>query len=421
MFRAACGIVVLTSIPVEAQRFDTLVKNAGAPRHAGVARLVPEVTIGGADATADEYLFTSVNELLAASDGTVWVIDRPRMSASTPSVRRYDPSGKFIRNVGRRGDGPGEWQQPSMLAQLRDGRVVMRDNVVGRPLTFYKLNGDHDTSWTFKTSTVHSVQADTAGAIWLRLQSGVTFRDISPVATIRMRPNGTVIDTVRTPRPPPVPPVPTFKASNDRNTTTVFAPYAAIAFSPWSPHGYYASSVNTRYAVNLLLPRTLPNGSTRLWRPGDRIMSIRRNVERVAVSEEERRDQTAHMNAQADWHGSVRHGAVPDVPRVKPVIRTIKFDLDGRLWVGVRQPSERYKPEIQKPLPGRKPSPVLKWREPTAYDLFETDGTYVGRIPVPQNVELDRQELVQSRGYFVWGVERDDDGVESVRRYRISW
>jgi hypothetical protein len=42
--------------PLAAQRSDTAVRNVGAPLHAGVARLVAELSIGKADG-ADEYVF----------------------------------------------------------------------------------------------------------------------------------------------------------------------------------------------------------------------------------------------------------------------------------------------------------------------------------------------------------------------------
>jgi hypothetical protein len=421
MRRAVCTLLLFIALPAGAQRFDTLVKNAGAPRHAGAARLVPEVTIGGADETSDEYLFSGIRHFLAAADGSVWVIDGKRVGQAV-AIRRYDVSGKFMRNVGRRGDGPGEWYQPSSLSQLRDGRVVLRDAVVGRAVNFYRPNGDLDTTWSYKTSTVYSVRGDTSGALWMQVQEGVTFRSTSPLVTLRLKPDGSIIDTVFDYPLPRLLPA-NFRVSNDRVTSMVTAPYQAYAGPAWSPFGFTATAVTSRYAIDFRFPRTLPNGTIRPWRPGDRVTSVRRRVDPVVVTEAERSDQRKHMEAQADNIGSTRLGSVPDVPRVKPPIKHFKFDIEGRLWVRVAQPSERYEPAIPQPLPGRAPPPVIKWREPVAYDLFEANGTYVGRIPVPFELSLvgDNQAIVQARGNSVWGVAKDDDGVESLVRYLIVW
>jgi hypothetical protein len=420
MRRLAYTLFFILALPVGAQRFDTLVKNAGAPRYAGTGRLVPEVTIGGADATADEYLFASELRVLAAKDGSVWVIDGAR-PVGRSHIRRYDQAGKFIRNVGRKGDGPGEWQSPSMLAQLKDGRVVLRDAVVARPLILYKQNGDYDTTWSYPTRTIHTVAVDTAANLWLQYQDGVTFRSISPLLTVRIRPDASVIDTISpTPNLPPLP-RPTFRMSRERGGfMDIGPPYYPMRSSAWSPHGYTARAAHDRYAINLMLPRTLPNGTTRPWRPGDRVLSIRRDVDRVPVSDAERRDQVAYMHAKAEAYGGTRTGTIPEVPRQKPFIRSVQFDLDGRLWVRVHTHSEQFEPPPQEVRAGATPQPVLKWREANVFDLFESNGSYLGRLNVPHNTDL-QYRLIQSRGDIVWGVAKDDDGVVSIVRYRIDW
>jgi hypothetical protein len=43
-------------------------------------------------------------------------------------VRRYAPTGKLLWQVGRKGGGPGEYQQPVAVIRLNDGRYVVVDN-----------------------------------------------------------------------------------------------------------------------------------------------------------------------------------------------------------------------------------------------------------------------------------------------------
>ncbi|HKS07783.1 MAG TPA: hypothetical protein VJR92_15880 [Gemmatimonadaceae bacterium] len=402
------ALVAGTVSPLAAQRPDTIVKQVGAPRYAGVATLVPEVTIGGADATDDEYIFVSIRVLLAAKDGSVWVSDG-RFPMGPFSLRRYDVNGKFIRNVGARGQGPGEWQMPGHLAELRDGRVVLRDEVVGRPLTFYRANGDYDTTWAMHTTTISYINADTASNIWMSVAAGTSFNPGAPHSMVRMTPRG-VVDTIPEPPRAEVTRAPNVTVTRGRSSMGFAAPYQPYALGAWSPQGYYATGVSSQYTVNLLR------------REG--VTSIRRSASALAVSDDERSDQRAYLEARVAAVGGTQQGSIPDIPREKQIIRSIDFDLDGRLWVSVSQPSERYEPPPPAPArAGATPQPVLRWREPLVYELFEPNGTLLGRVTIPYDVRLHPAPWapIQSRGDYVWGIATDADGVQSVRRYRIAW
>jgi hypothetical protein len=157
---------------------------------------------------------------------------------------------------------------------------------------------------------------------------------------------------------------------------------------------------------------------------GDRVVSIRFKTAPVVITDAERADQTAHMNAQADAFGGTRSGPTPKLPREKPPLRSISFDLDGRIWARISQPSERYEPPPVEPPKGRPAPPVLKWREPNVFDVFEPTGVYLGRVATPYDLQLMGRsggEMIQARGDVVWGINRDADGVDAVRRYRIAW
>jgi hypothetical protein len=58
----------------------------------------------------------------------------------------------------------------------------------------------------------------------------------------------------------------------------------------------------------------------------------------------------------------------------------------------------------------------LRWREPLTYDVFDPDGSYVGRVRVPHDTRI-----VQVRANVVWGVATDSEGVHTVKPFRIAW
>ena len=58
------------------------------------------------------------------------------------------------------------------------------------------------------------------------------------------------------------------------------------------------------------------------------------------------------------------------------------------------------------------------WREPVRYDVFEPDGTYLGVVAPPEDFTPYVNPVFD--GDLVWGVTRDELGVERVVRYRIE-
>src|SRR5688572_27021186 len=139
------GVTVLAPALTSAQRADTIVKTAGAARYRGVATLVPEVRIGMVDGPP-EYLFGGPSRILALRSGSIAVIDWAG-DLGDPIVRRYDAQGKFLGNLGRVGEGPGEYRGPTGLAEMPDGRIVLSDPRLRR-VTLYAPTGAVDTVWT---------------------------------------------------------------------------------------------------------------------------------------------------------------------------------------------------------------------------------------------------------------------------------
>jgi hypothetical protein len=123
------GLLVIvdsnTSVRAEVwpmSRAETLVVNAEHPVHPGRGRLVDEVVIRG-DGDRPEYQFTRIAEIAVAPNGTIYVID----GEEKREIRAFGADGKFLRRVGRRGQGPGEYLSPTGIKVLPDGRPIIRD------------------------------------------------------------------------------------------------------------------------------------------------------------------------------------------------------------------------------------------------------------------------------------------------------
>ena len=87
---------------------------------------------------------------------------------------------------------------------------------------------------------------------------------------------------------------------------------------------------------------------------------------------------------------------------------------DGRIWVQRPLPGERIPlAELDTTTSGG--LPPLRWRESTAYDIFEPDGRFVGVLSPPLGTMLQHSD-----GGRVWGVVRDSLDVPRIVRFRLE-
>ena len=64
---------------------------------------------------------------------------------------------------------------------------------------------------------------------------------------------------------------------------------------------------------------------------------------------------------------------------------------------------------------GRPPLPPRRWRDSLAFDVFASDGRYLGTVPKPRNAEF-----LTMRGDTIWGTLRDSLDVAYVARWRVE-
>lgn len=126
----------------------------------------------------------------------------------------------------------------------------------------------------------------------------------------------------------------------------------------------------------------------------------------------QRRASTEFMLRQTQpnwtWDG-------PDVPKEKPPYGNISAGLDGRLWVALSAESESFEPDPPRTTQ-ENPPPLVRFRaKERRWDVYEPDGTYLGRV-----VASRLFTPYAMRGDFVWGVLRDADDVPSIAKMRID-
>jgi len=117
--------------------------NEIAERDGGVTTLAPDLELGGVESD-----LLHVTDVAAFPDGRFVVLDKLSVA-----VRLYAPDGTLLKVLGRRGQGPLEFQRPRAVAIL-GGRLVVWDEASSKLFTVF------DTAGTVIATTARSFDGD---------------------------------------------------------------------------------------------------------------------------------------------------------------------------------------------------------------------------------------------------------------------
>ncbi|HEX7238781.1 MAG TPA: 6-bladed beta-propeller, partial [Longimicrobiaceae bacterium] len=117
LFRAAVAGALLVAPAAHSQQKSMLPE-----RDRPLAlRTTPVYTVGVEDGRESE-MFSNVDQVAFDAQDNLYVLDR-----GNNRVQVFDRTGRFVRQVGKKGGGPGEFQAPLGLAVTTDGTLVVAD------------------------------------------------------------------------------------------------------------------------------------------------------------------------------------------------------------------------------------------------------------------------------------------------------
>lgn len=397
MLRRWLAFAACTSIvgPTVASQTPTVVRATNAPTWGTAPALVHELRIGVLDGD-EEYMFESVSGVAVGQAGRIYVAD----GNQKPIIRQYNASGKFERNIGGFGEGPGEYRSLGAIRTFADGRLGVWDNRIQR-FTIFSTDGKRITnaripSGLFSADLLH---IDRQGNVYV--QSVTRVDSISRTFThgwIHATSDLRVTDTIAVPESPSTGAfVLSTPAGFDR-------PFTPDVISTMTARGELLTGSNFQYAFELR-------------RKGVTVVRVERPFVPLAVTAAEHREWTAWAENTAsavrrDPNRTRRPPPVYLVPKTKPAFKDLECDSDGRIWV------RRYVEAVSRPGPERAKGdgrPRRVWREPATYDVFEPTGRFLGSLTLPWDAEFK-----DAVGLKVYLVVTGPDGDESVQRFRIE-
>ena len=279
--------------------------------------------------------------------------------------------------------------------------MALRDFALASRITVYTSAGELDETWTFPGGLIWTfrgaapIQVDMAGRVWMPFKTSARPSPDQRKGFIRTEETGQIVDTLPFPVAPEVP-VETVQVGVRR----LSAPYQVHGTWAWSPAGTFAAARTDAYRIEVFPPKTQSAARS----PGEglsgRSRVISRDIPPVPVPRAEREAALRGLAERVAKYTGLEKPSIPEIPAEKPPIKSLSYSEDGRLIVGVSMPSKLRDGE---------------WTEERAYDLFGTDGRFLGRFSVPSSFRI-----MGMRGDRIWGVFRGEYGVESVRLFRVG-
>lgn len=96
--------------------------------------LVDDLSIGLSDG-GDNYLFNRISDIDVDDDGNIYVVDSGNIR-----IQVYDSRGKYIRTIGSKGQGPGEFNFLEQIDLDLNGKISTFD-VNSRRISIFSTNG----------------------------------------------------------------------------------------------------------------------------------------------------------------------------------------------------------------------------------------------------------------------------------------
>jgi hypothetical protein len=347
----------------------------------GTVQFVPELTIDESMMPEDTF-FESAVSIAVDEEGFVYICD-----FKANNIKKFDSSGKYVKTIGRMGQGPGEFNMPFEIT------------VTGNRLIVWDMGNSRLCIHTTDGEFIKSIQV---------------LRDEGWPQKMRSLPNGDVIIEIEK----------IYYGEGDKPQDCKIELYSSDLEKKKTL--YTQQVMRNKYMriesmfTNIIQPFTplvcwdvSPDGKIIIGYPKEydlgfydttkgKISSFSHNYKPVKVTEKDKENFFAGMTFSSG--GTVKQGAPDHVlkytefPKFKPAFREIIVDSDGNILVWT------YRNDINE---------GFKY-----FDLFDPNGQFIGNIHIIGDVSFPRRAIIRD-GTF-WQIKTDEEGLIKVIKYRIS-
>ena len=333
----------------------------------------------GSGKEENPILFGRIRSMDIDSDGYLYILD-----STTQEIYVFDDQGVHVRTVGSIGAGPGEFENAVSVDVSESGEIWVMEMQAGK-LTIFDSDGNY----------LRTEQVNTAGWIILPYPGGfdaigrynavVLCYDNHEQETKRMlaRFDQTFspLDTIAIPNVPLT--YEDFTHITDNGGSLSMAiPFQASSRWGFSSDGHFWTLVTDPYEL------------TKVSAGGQAIRRITKDVDKIKVTDSELQQVIENHQWFIDQGGRID---ADRIPRHKPAIDSFFSDDEGNLWV---KRSESRPDQIE-----------------SHFDIFNSDGDYLGEVQMPFKIESTYLSKIQNG--LLYSMILDEEGAQVIVRARI--
>lgn len=362
---------------IEQEEGVKVVKNPKEPLYGEIElELELDLTIGGEEYD-ENYNFIRISDVKVDEDGNIYVLDSRECR-----IQIYDKDGKYLKTIGRKGEGPGEFQRASRMTMSARGKLYVDES---RKILIFNEDNTYERSINVDSlilSYLVTKEENLLGWSRIRSEKKISFDVIlvdsngKKIDTIASFPDNSVILKKSLP-------------GGGGIITSGRPPYGAgLSFCPLGDElGIYGYSDEYRlWVVN----------ST-----GKMVNIIEKKEKRQATSKKEESEYIKERMESWQARGNVQWSAgdlrkLFKFAKYKPFFSSIKTDDKGHIFL-------------------QKPKSVVKSEKDTYFDFFNKEGYYLYRVKIH-----DVNPRVIKNGCIYTFRTDPDTGYYKVERYRIK-
>lgn len=331
----------------------TVVKNPKKPMYGeDVFSLEEELSIGDVEGK-EEQMFKNIFDIAVDENENIYILD-----LNQRQVRVFDRKGKYLRTIGKVGQGPGEFQFPRQIIISPHQEFVICDPMV-RKVFFFSLEGLYKRNIpTWEHGRLMSIMLDSKGEI---------------IGEVPLRAGG-------------------------------------LSLKKFSFDFIELYNIATKERAKIPLLEYL--SPTIIWSVSETDEIIWGDSEKYEVNFQDR-DGNLEMKILKDYEPAKiiaeeyserierKFGGRPippefeqELPKYYPAYKSFTLDNDGRLFISTFEKA--------------------KSGEGYYCDVFDSDGRYIAKISLKTEPRVWKNQKLYT-------IEEDEEGYQYVKRYRVNW
>ena len=343
---------------IETKDGTTIVKNPKEPMYGEpVLELTEDLAIEGSR-EIEEQMFQSIHTLDVDDEGSMYILDE-----QAGNIKVFNHAGSFVKTIGRKGQGPGEFGMPISLCFSKQRQIIVND-MGQRKILYFDKEGNFLKDFSIADKFLFFGPIATSNG------------DLIVTYTIPQETPETILQKLN----PEFEPILTF-VSLSMDTPPVINIFVARSLTSlrwavtYDDEIIWADIKNPEYEVHFFDT------------DGKLTKIITREYVPISLSKDDRErleDETFGNNPTDQWE--IRF------PDNYPPFSGFSFDDHGRLFV------KRYEKKVHK--------------EGSLYDLFDAEGKYIAQM------RLKMDPMIWKKGYM-YAIEDDEAGFKVVKRYKV--